>query len=247
MDLLESDLSNVEEVSDVITFDPALTARILKYCNSACFGFATPVQSVPDAVHAIGFEALKPMLVTACGSTAFGAVDGEALWRRSLLAAFGSKFVAEEVWENSDMIYTAGLLHNSGRLVFVKAHGLSYHQLLAKATLEGVNPLVWEQSTYGINYADVSVKLLEHWNFPVAILDAVRRHLHPLSSEASKSAACVYLGVMLACVIDDPRCISWFPEPELEAVMARLKIQRQDLNHFFQRMKENMNFVEAML
>ena len=47
LDALHHEQTTLEEVGDLIALDPALTAKLLHYCNSVYFAGREPVASVP--------------------------------------------------------------------------------------------------------------------------------------------------------------------------------------------------------
>ena len=51
-------LSN-NALSEIISYDPALTAKILKIANSSFYALSNGVDSIDRAVHILGQEALK--------------------------------------------------------------------------------------------------------------------------------------------------------------------------------------------
>jgi len=250
--ILDDENSTIEEIGDLIAFEPALTAKLLKFCNSAYFGRADPVQSVPEAISMVGFSALRPMMTSVCSSNTFVLpascqVDAEGLWKHSLLTAFGCKFVAEGASQNSDMLFTAGLLHDVGRVVLARSKGAEYGQLLAQARAEKLPATVSENFTYGFSHADVSACLLQTWQFPDNIVECVRFHHVPHTAATPKAAACVYLGNTLATALENPLAIENLPPGELDQVQHLLDVTNEDLALYSQKIIENMNFVNAML
>jgi len=253
LEVLQNENSDIEEAGDLITFEPALTARLLKYCNSAYFGGSEPVGSVPEAIGRVGFDAIYVLMTTACGSAVFTlppacGLDGGDLWKHSLLTAFGAKFVAESNGGDSNMLFTAGLLHDAGRVVLAKTKGVEYGKLLAQANAEQVPATLLEKPAYGFTHADVSACMLKVWHFPVPLIQCVRYHHLPTEAgEAQNDAACVCIGNVLAHTIDQPLGSCGISGTELARAMELLGITSQDMNDYSDRMRENWEFVNALL
>src|SRR5262245_58401593 len=57
---------DIKRLSRLVQLDPTLTAQLLRTVNSARFGLAARVRSVPNAVALIGLRSLR-MLATAFG------------------------------------------------------------------------------------------------------------------------------------------------------------------------------------
>ena len=253
LEVLQNENSDIEEAGDLITVEPALTARLLKYCNSAYFGGADPAASVSEAIGRVGFDAIYLLMTTACGSSAFtlpatSGLDAGQVWKHSLLTAFGAKFVAEATGGDSNMLFTAGLLHDVGRVVLGKTKGVEYGRLLARAELEGVHATVLEKSAYGFTHAEVSACLMQNWHFPARLAKCVRYHHLPFEAGAAQTdAACVCIGNVLAHTIDQPLSIYALPSNELTQALELLGIVSQDMNDYGDRMKENWTLVNTLL
>jgi len=91
---------NFDEVVDIISVDPSLTAKLLKLCNSAFFGQTEPVSTVVDAVNRMGYQSVYLLVAVINGSACFPlpspkGIDSGKLWRHSVLTAFNSRFAAE--------------------------------------------------------------------------------------------------------------------------------------------------------
>ena len=88
LDALRHEQTTLEEVGELISLDPVLTAKLLHYCNSVYFSGREPVSNVPEAIGRVGFQTIlrwfprspaanpsirpRPAGLTACnfGSTA---------------------------------------------------------------------------------------------------------------------------------------------------------------------------------
>ena len=253
LEILQNENSDIEEAGDLISFEPALTARLLKYCNSAYFGGSDPVASVAEAIGRVGFDSIYLLMTTACGNSAFtlpaaSGLDAGQLWKHSLLTAFGAKFVAETTGGDSNMLFTAGLLHDVGRVVLAKTKGAEYGRLLARAEQESVAATVLEKSAYGFTHAEVSAGLMQKWHFPARLAKCVRYHHLPFEAgDAQTDAACVCIGNVLAHTVDPSRAIHVLSGDELAKAMELLGIAGQDMNDFGERMKQNWTLVATLL
>src|SRR6058998_3843257 len=82
--------SDLSQVVDLISFDPALTAKLLKTCNSAFFGRAEPANDVAEAVQRLGFQTVYRLVATVKGAQVLrpsqnsSGVDANDLWSHSV-------------------------------------------------------------------------------------------------------------------------------------------------------------------
>src|SRR5579871_4529340 len=86
LDLLNSKRSSARQITQVISRDVALTARILRLANSAYYGAARQVDSVNTAITLLGFDILKGYVLASSASTMlsqtlpFYGMSRNALW-----------------------------------------------------------------------------------------------------------------------------------------------------------------------
>ena len=184
LEALRHEQTTLEEVGELISLDPALTAKLLHYCNSVYFSGREPVSSVPEAIGRVGFQMIFALVSAVSGSKSFNppansGLDGIQLWKHSLTTAFGCKFIAEDIDAESNLLFTAGLLHDIGRVVLAEAKGAEYGQLLANAARTGTKAVELEKSAYGFTHAEVGACLMETWKLPEALVQGVRFHHQP--------------------------------------------------------------------
>jgi len=193
--------ANFDEVVEIIAFDPSLTAKLLQICNSAYFGHKSEVNSVADAVSHIGYQAVYLLVAMINGSNCFPqpspqGVDAVKLWRHSVLVAFYAKFVAESAEADGNALFTAGLLHDLGKIIL----GQETAPPDLFRTASDAASLAREQAVFGCTHAEVGGALLEEWKLPAAIVAAVRHHHAPreAAEPARRQAACVSLADLIA-------------------------------------------------
>jgi putative nucleotidyltransferase with HDIG domain len=251
LEALRNEQTTLEELGGLIALDPALTAKLLHYCNSVYFSGREPVSSVPEAIGRVGFQTIFSLVSSFTGGKSFQlpancGVDGQQLWQHSLTTAFSCKFLAEDINEDANVLFTAGLLHDIGRVVLAQAKGAAYGQLLAEAAQAGVNPLEREKAAYGATHADVGGWLLEMWKFPFVLIQAVRFHHQPTAAgPVKKIAAGVCVGNSLAHIFEHPSEIN--NSPELEQSMKLLGLSARHLELYDEQMQENWESVNALI
>jgi putative nucleotidyltransferase with HDIG domain len=253
LDALRHEQTTLEEVGELITLDPVLTAKLLHYCNSVYFTGREPVSSVPEAIGRVGFQTIFSLVSAVAGSSSFNpppasGIDGTQLWKHSLTTAFACKFIAEDIDAESNLLFTAGLLHDIGRVVLAQAKGAEYGQLFNQAASAGVDVTVLEKSTYGFTHADVGACLMETWKLPAALVQAVRFHHLPASGGAVKTlAAGVCVGNAQAHRFEHPADHLVGTGPELEGALDLLGLSSRHLELYDEQMQENWEFVNTLI
>lgn len=206
--LLREPDTDMGRVIRLITHDPSLTTNVLRLANSAVFGCGRRVETLDEAVGRLGFETLYRMVVAVCGSRMLGpsqkgyGLDPGQLWQHSVTAAVAAQGVARECGEDESLAFTAGLLHDVGKLVLSQALEGRYAQVAEQVEKFGRSMLAAETALLGVQHAEVGGRLLDRWNFPPSLVQAVWHHHQPGSAgEFARLAACTYAGNMVANLI----------------------------------------------
>lgn len=179
----------------VIQTDAGVTAKVLKLCNSALYGFKREIASLPEAGNLLGTTTLVNLVLTSCAGRYFRnyglAAPDEALrlWEQSVATAFTANWVAaREGRIDRNRAYTVGLLENLGKLVLAR-FSLERAEELEGELAAGKELLAAEHSVFGLDHAEVGARLAEKWNFPSLLSDAIRFHHDPDAAQVDSAMA----------------------------------------------------------
>ena len=188
-------------LSALILADPALSARVLRLANSAYYGFPRAVSSVLQAITLLGFATLRNVALSAAVFDLFRPTSGrtldlEGLWRHSVAVAASSKLVARRIrYTPLEKAFTAGLLHDLGKLIIARYLHSSQERIMALVESESIPIGDAEQRVLSVSHPAFGAWLAARWSFPPSLVDAIAFHHHPASAEDNLSlAAIVYLG-----------------------------------------------------
>jgi len=239
--------TNFDEVVEIIALDPSLTSKLLQICNSAYFGQESEVHSVAEAVSRVGYQSVYLLVAMINGSGCFPhpapvGVDAVKLWRHSVLTAFHAKFVGESIDADGALLFTAGLLHDLGKII------LAQEKLPAAAGLylgpSDAASLGQEQSAFGCNHAEVCAVLLERWKLPAQIAIAVRHHHDPKAAQGlARLTACVTLGNLLAHSQDRPSVLQ---HPEFKETLSFLGLGADHMKVWGMRLRDHQSLLTGM-
>ena len=187
---LESDDASIERIGNKIGSDVAMTARILQLVNSSFFGLPQKVSSASHAVSLLGLNIIRPLALTANTFTQFSepdiaGFDLNQLTQHSLAVATTARRIAESESNDAQTVddaFTAGMLHDIGKLVLATNLSSEYAEAIDLATREK-KPL-WKAETcvFGASHAEVGAHLLGLWGLPVPIVEAVALHHRPTAA-----------------------------------------------------------------
>ena len=245
--------ANVHEVVDIIAFDSSLTAKLLHIANSAYFGSTTPIASVGDAVSQVGYDAVYLLAASISGENCMRAAPGTGLdavflWKHSVISAFGAQHVAQAVNLDGNLSFTAGLLHDLGKVIFAGAYGKNYTHKFGAANRGPLTLIEWERENYGFDHAELGAALLERWKIPPEIAAAVRFHHQPSAAgENAPLAACVCIGNFLSRTLEQPAFALDPANTELPPALQLLNLAADDLGDQWKRIRQNWEFVQQLL
>ena len=185
----------------VIETDAAVTAKVLKLCNSAYYGFKREIGSLPEAANLIGVTTLVNLVLTSCSGRYFrdyGQVDQTTslrLWEESVVDAIASSLIARiDGKVDKNRAYTCGLLQNVGHLVMAR-HARATSLLVQAEVARGTGLLEAEAAILGLHHAEIGARLAEKWNFPDSLVDTIRHHHTPeLATVDRRLASVTHLG-----------------------------------------------------
>jgi putative nucleotidyltransferase with HDIG domain len=167
------------ELVTVIENDQALAAKTLRLANSAFFGQRRRVATIPRAIILLGLSTVRNLTLSVKVWDALGTGVArsrlERLWSHSIACAVAARALTVRLnGGDPDESFTAGLLHDVGRLILA----MRFRDLYWKATeIDEVDDLdAIERRTFGVDHAEVATWMLEAWELPPAIVEAVRVH-----------------------------------------------------------------------
>lgn len=111
LDELGENELNIEKVSNLLSAEPMLCAKLLMIANSPFFGFAREIERIEEAVVIIGGKTLKTLIYTGTLLTGANNIAVLPYIKHSLTTALFSKAIAELIGMDEDNAYLAGLLH----------------------------------------------------------------------------------------------------------------------------------------
>jgi len=244
--LVSNEIASFKEISDVIRTDAAISTEVLRLSNSAILGLRYEVKSVLHAVTLLGVERLKGLVVTVALRDFLCSIRHHQAftrcWRHNLACALISESLADACWIDKGIAYTAGLMHDLGRLALLAAHPDEYGQLLQSCD----NPaamLARERAAFGLDHAQAGHWLAADWELPDELSDVMASHHEPSSGDPSSLGNLVALGCRMADSFGFPVCgdaqeldrqwiearlpaTAWMKmEPQLDAIAAGVALK----------------------
>lgn len=186
--LLNNTETPLAEIEAILRYEPGLTANVLRLVNSAYFGISKKIGSVRQAVLLMGWKRLTQLVLASCVSaildkpvSGYDLAPGD-LWRHAVAVAVSSEGLAKLLNVGGvEEIFTAGLLHDVGKMVlgrFVEEHRVDMEvESYLERSFEQV-----EREIFGMDHAEVGALILSKWGLPEDLILAVRYHHEPNNS-----------------------------------------------------------------
>lgn len=176
--LLQDEDANVRQLARLVQSDPALSARVLRFANSAALGARRPIANIQDAVAMIGMKAVRNFALglSLVGDNSQGPCrnfDYATFWAKSLLLAVTIAAVtARERTAMPEEVFSLGLLADIGRLALATAWPDEYSECLAEEDERRL--LVLEHKQFAVDHDTLTLLLLDDWGMPTVFIDALK-------------------------------------------------------------------------
>lgn len=207
LQLVSGEDVGLRQVIELLRADAAFSAEILRRANSSLFATKHPINSLQHALVVLGLRRVRSLTMTvASGKYLKAALEIAELrrcWRHTLACALITEELARACSIHEDVAYTAGLMHDIGRLGLLVAHPEEYAELL-KIAAQGqaadgdFDLLDHEKEVFGMDHCGVGNYLAEQWRLPEEFRIVTGRHHDPPSGLEMDLLGLVYLGCQLA-------------------------------------------------
>ncbi len=181
-ELVNDPNASASMIAEVMRADPSLSAKVLQLVNSAYFSIPGGVTNVQRAISFIGFNTLHQLVlsVSVLGvlKTPRGSnFDARGLWLHSLGVATCSRVIARHIkYRDDGECFTAGLLHDVGKIALAIAAPDEFGQALDDACVNGKLMSEAERSAGLPSHSRVGSRLARKWRFPAELLTPIEHH-----------------------------------------------------------------------
>jgi len=267
IELSSCDTSGLSDVADVVSIDPALSAKLLRMANSPLYTKQRKVENLRQAITLFSLDGTLNIALSF--SLKQGAVDDNnsglnynLYWKRSLASAILCQDIIQRLGNASkDCAFLAGLLQDIGMLALDKANPNLYKNIeLQQANHEIL--CTQEQETLHADHSIVGAWLLEQWRLPINLLEPILQSHAAMSadreceSDLSKAVACSSLFAdifiaeekdihsLLSTAISQAKNIVDLSHEEFHSIIETASENYSDLAQMFDIELENSNMLE---
>jgi HD-like signal output (HDOD) protein len=258
MDLAEDPEVPISEITDLIMYEPVVTANLLKMANSAAFGLKKKVNSVHDAVVRLGLKQVVKIVLMASvtkpmksAHQGYGLEEGR-LWKQSVSCALVANAIAEKV-ETSEkhVVFTAALLKDIGVIVLDRHMATAIDRIREIIQTEGLHLIEAERMVLGIDHAELGGRIAGNWNFSETLIRTIQQHhLTGEAADIPDATGIIYLADSLCSISGINGELFCGPDTHYDRIREQLDLSETDLNRtmsdFYSR-KDNIYGLLAIL
>ena len=219
-ELVDDPIVSLRDIAEIVSTDPALTARVLRLVNSAYLGLMTPIDSIEHAVRVLGMQQIHDMALATSAIGSLSRLRGDLFnifdfWRLSVYCGASAREVAVRMnLPAPQRLFVCGMLHNVGSLIIAHEMPTAFAECAQLARDIERPYFALQRELFGFDYAEVGAEMMVRWNLPDGLIRPIRQHtqcIDNLSEEDRPNAAALSIAATTA------RAASW-QSPESEPI-----------------------------
>ncbi len=209
--MVQSQAYSASQIAKEIETAPDIAAGILRLANCAIYAFPKAVESIHRAITLIGNEAVRDIVLAIAAKSTLGGVTTKAMdmgqfWRHSVYCAALARTLAQrDGGVHRDVLFTAGLLHDIGRLVIARQAPDVATQVQSQECPEQPAQEL-ELAALGFHHGTLGGLLAERWQFPDTLVACIAYHHNPFQAQGEHRDAVrlVHLANVLTPLLEEP-------------------------------------------
>ncbi len=183
---LDSENTSIKRISEIISKDMGMSAKILQVVNSPFFSTYRTVSSPLQAASLLGLNTIRNLALSIHLFQAYedksSVFDYHRLWAHSMSVAELAKKIVADVGvdkEFEDHAFVSGMLHDIGKLIMAVEYPDTYAKVLQDAQESGIEIYEAEYREFGTGHQEVAAYLLGIWGIPDDIIEPIAFHHVP--------------------------------------------------------------------
>ncbi len=177
--------STMAELSAAISIDPGMTAMVLRLVNSAFYGMPRKVETISRAVGILGMQPLHDLVLAVSVTKAFSGLTQEVMnmnifWANSFFSGLAARELARKCFlVDSERMFVEGLLRDLGHLLLYQHLPELAEEAIKTSSNNGEPIHTTEQKLIGFDFTQVGKALVNSWQLPINLGEAIRHQNNP--------------------------------------------------------------------
>ncbi|MBI2263734.1 MAG: HDOD domain-containing protein [Armatimonadetes bacterium] len=218
--LSQNPRASAKDLATIVASDPVISSKVMTVVHSRHYSLNSEISSLAQAVALLGFEEIRKIAVLVSVSGAMKCSEASEvmkIWKHSICVGIFSRIIAEHIRRFEIEAYTAGLLHDVGKILLYLVNPQAAKTVQNNYLFErgNVSYQAVENRLLGIDHAWIGYFAAGQGNLTDSIREAILTHHHPTASLSYASgivARIVYIADLIAVAIGYP---SVFTPPSL--------------------------------
>jgi HD-like signal output (HDOD) protein len=194
-ELIHAPATGAKDIAAVVGVDPNLTARLLRIANSSFYSFSRKIDTISRAVTVVGTAELYQLVLSVSAVKTFTGIPNELVkmqtfWQHSVYTGLLARAVAIRAKVlHPERLFVSGLMHDIGSLVLYHQRPDTMRDILLVA--EGDEEVLYqaELERFKFSHASIAGYLMEQWQLPEELAEAVTWHHQPERAEKARMEA----------------------------------------------------------
>ena len=203
--MINEEEHDISELTEEIRQDQVICAKTLKFCNSAIFAGIKKIDSLDHALTFLGFRNLVKLVISTAMGEFYGRSEaGYSLCKGGLFHhTVGTAIISEKLAGlttdvKPGLAYTAGLLHDIGKVVLDQYIASTYPLFYRQLFEEKADFTEAEKTILGVDHTEVGCNLALQWSLSDSLVDTIRHHHSPENTDRNVELThIVYLADLL--------------------------------------------------
>ncbi len=183
MKLVNSEDSDISEISKFIEKDQTLSLKVLRLANSPYYNRGLEIKSIRQATVFLGIETIKEIVFSTTIIKNLNVKIGQnfydlgMFWKHSVATGYIAKWLSRELKiGNPEEAYSLGLLHDYGKIAFILLETELYRKVIETVKKTGKDYLNVEKMIFGLTHSEFGGEVAKRWNLPKVYEEVMRFH-----------------------------------------------------------------------
>ncbi|MEX2138705.1 MAG: HDOD domain-containing protein [Pirellulales bacterium] len=229
MELSREPDNGPSEYAVPIEADPGLTGQILKFVNSAYFGFSREISNVKMAITLVGIRTIKNFALWSAVFSLMpnpkcGPFDLKRLWQDSLRRGLLSRALAKLLgMKDCEEAFSAALLQDMAVPLLAKELPKEYLELLEARQALGRRLSDLERERFGWTHAQAAAAMARGWKMPDDFAALLEYHTAIDDMLASDNARPDRIAVAVSALLPSISDERWSECAHFDTVYAKVR------------------------